>query len=153
MHWWSTTQAIVRAKSLVWTFLGIIQKGIILVFSLFNIGFLVQLGQAVHLCQVVEESPGKDCILSSLTTSHWPTFISLNKENNYKRHIICPPNVRRHRRSHRNVGSNWVETKFVGHVFNAHLVIKMINDHHNYFNVWCCYVVLSRLTSLPSGLL
>merc|ERR1719198_2543903 len=59
---------------------------IILVFSLFNIGILVQLGQAVHLCQVVEESP----------------------------------NVRRHRRSHRDVRTNWVETKFVGHVFNAH---------------------------------
>ena len=53
---------------------------IILVFSLFNKGILVQLGQAVHLCQVVEESPGKDCIISSLTTSHWTTFISLNKK-------------------------------------------------------------------------
>ena len=51
---------------------------IILVFSLFNKGILVQLGQAVHLCQVVEKSPEKkDYIVSSLTNSHWTTFISL----------------------------------------------------------------------------
>ena len=64
-----------------------------------------------------------------------PFHIFEQKENNYKIHIICAPNVRRHRRSHRDVRANWVETKFVGHVFNAHLVIMMINDLDNHFKV------------------